>query len=382
LSNIKVLVFYNYFLPGYKAGGPVQSLSNMIGLLSETHDFSVITSAYDLNATAPYDSIRLNEWNRIAVNNKEIPVFYSSVRMNPKEIAAIIKTEAADIVYINGMYSWNFFLLPLFVKTFISKGDASFIISPRGMLQPGALQGKSFKKKIYLELLKLFGLTKNILWHATTADEVIDIKNIFGKKSKVMVASNIPKATIPFVDNNKQAGHLSLVYLSLIAEKKNLLLLINTLKSCKASISLDIYGPVKDEAYWQDCLKEMEQIPSNIIINYKGDVNPDKVQAALAKYDAAILLTKGENFGHALFESLSVGRPIITSHFTPWNELEKRNAGWNVDISDKESIANLLDELAAKTNEEWQLYCKGAHQLAVNYFEEQNFKEEYRMLFE
>jgi hypothetical protein len=38
-------------------------------------------------------------------------------------------------------------------------------------------------------------------------------------------------------------------------------------------------------------------------INYKGMLTAEQVPKVLQHYHASILLSKGENFGHAIFES-------------------------------------------------------------------------------
>jgi len=377
------LVLYEFFYPGYRAGGPVQSLVNMVMALSDVFEFKIVTTAFDLHATQPYSTVALNEWNKIKLyNDITVDVWYSSaIKPSMAELKHAIDAAKPDLIYINGFYT-NHFLYPLLLKKTGSLKNTVLIVAPRGMLQTGALKNKSFQKKAYLQLLKLFGLMKRIDFHATTTDETKDIETIFGYQRNIVVAGNIPKKPVATIHSScKEKGQLKLIYLSLISEKKNLLLLLEILQIAEAAVVLDIYGPVKDENYWQQCLLMIQQMPANITVTYKGDIGPHKVQALMEEYDAKILLTKGENFGHALFESLSVGRPIITSYFTPWNELERKQAGWNVDISNKKSISNLLDALAMKNAEEWQLYCKGAHQLAVNYFDEQDFKDSYQQLF-
>ncbi len=384
LSAIKktILIFYDYFLPGFKAGGPVQSLANLIIALQDEYQFFVITSAYDLGAVVPYATIQTNQWNSLLIGDNKIQTWYADSKINYTAYAEIIKSIETDFVFFNCMYSYRFFLYPLLNKKKLFKGHTKFIISPRGILQPGSLAVKSGKKKVYLFLLKQIMLLRNCSWHATGMEEVVAIQKHFGKKASIQNLSNIPKVPLATLQiSNKQENILRLVHLSLIAPVKNIKTLIQILAVCKQNILLDIYGPVKDEKYWQDCKHALLLLPANIIVAYKGDLQPNNVQQTLQEYDSLISLTTGENFGHALFESLSVGRPIITSYFTPWNNLEEQHAGWNVDINDKKSIADLLDGLAAKPNEEWQLYCKRAHQLAVKYFEEQNFEEEYRKLF-
>ncbi len=384
LSAIKktILIFYDYFLPGFKAGGPVQSLANLIIALQDEYQFFVITSAYDLGAVVPYATIQTNQWNSLLIGDNKIQTWYADSKINYTAYAEIIKSIETDFVFFNCMYSYRFFLYPLLNKKKLFKGHTKFIISPRGILRPGSLAVKSGKKKVYLFLLKQIMLLRNCSWHATGMEEVKAIQKYFGRKVSIYNLSNIPKVPLITIQRtNKKEKVLKLVHLSLIAPVKNIKTLIQVLVECKQCILLDIYGPVKDENYWQDCKQALLLLPANITVVYKGDLQPNNVQQTLQEYDSLISLTAGENFGHALFESLSVGRPIITSYFTPWNNLEEKHAGWNVDINNKDSISNLLEELAAKTNEEWQLYCNAAHELAVGYFEEQNFKESYQKLF-
>ena len=341
-------------------------------------------TAYDLHTVNPYSEMELNKWNAVKLyNDSSVSVWYSSkIKPSLAEFYQVIRSAKPDIVYINGFYT-NHFLYPLLLKKAGLLKGIEFIIAPRGMLQQGALQNKSFQKKAYLQILKLFGLMKNILFHVTTADEAKDIESVFGGRARTIVAGNIPKRPLSVINYpDKEKGKLKLIYLSIISEKKNLLLLLDSLLICNAPIVLDIYGPVKDENYWQDCLAVIKQLPTNITVTYKGDTAPDKVQSLLEEYDAKILLTKGENFGHALFESLSVGRPIITSFFTPWNELADKKAGWNVDIGNVESIGNLLASLADKDANEWKPFCDGALELANEYYQHQSFTNAYKQLFQ
>jgi len=249
-------------------------------------------------------------------------------------------------------------------------------------LQPGALAVKPFKKKAYLKSLQLSGLLNHIVWHATTKDEAGDIGNYIGTKAGIVVAGNIPKVPVMEIHcSGKKENRLKLVYLSLITEKKNLLLLVEALKGCTTEIVLDIFGPVKDTGYWGLCLAAMKNMPATVKVSYKGDVQPGQVQKVLAGYDAMILLTKGENFGHSLFESLSVGRPVITSHFTPWNNLENNKAGWNIDTGNANIVAKQIDGIAAMGMDKWKLFCDGAYQLAQQYFIDQEFEKNYQELF-
>lgn len=384
MSKKTILIVYEYFFPGYKAGGPIQSLVNMILALQHEYTFKVVTTAYDMHETEPYSNIQLNHWNtvQLAPNTPSIEVWYSATpKISIGTFKKVIQQSNAATVYINGLFT-QWFTQPLVLKKSIQLKGVEILICPRGMLQAGALSVKPLKKKLFLSAFKKALLFKGVRWHATNEEEAADIQKNIHRNAKCIVAYNIPKPPVIQVKpSTKQVGNLSLVYLSLITQKKNLLLLMEVLKNCSANIQLAIYGPIKDKAYWQQCELLIQQMPSNITIEYKGDVQPFEVQVTIAQYDAFVLLTKGENFGHALFEALSCGRPIITSHFTPWNNLQEKQAGWNVDIQQPSAIVTLMNQLAEQDSTQWNNYCNNAYAVAGDYYAQLNLLQSYSALF-
>ncbi len=382
-----LLILYDYFIPGFKAGGPIQSLSNMVALLHDKYDFRVITQGYDLNTSAPYDNIVLNEWNNLYLeeSTEPIPVFYTKKGgLDFVAMHRLINQIKPNLVYINGIYTFRFSLQPLLLSYFtIGNLGYKIVVCPRGMLQQGALSVKPFKKKSYLLFLKLSGILKHILWHATNIEELEDIRHFLGNDFKAQIAHNIPRKPVTQVrSSNKKEGELHLVYLSLIAEKKNLDLLIRILLLCKGNISLDIYGPIKEPEFWHTCQDLIKQAPANIIIKYKGLVQPQNVQETLANYHALALLTKGENFGHALVESLGVARPIITSANTPWHFLEEKKAGWILPIDDIKLAAQKMEAICNLNEHRFMEYNHGAYQVVKQYFADNDFEQEYKQLFD
>ncbi len=377
-GKLKLLIFNDYFYPAYKAGGPIQSLVNLISHLDTIYDIYVISSAYDLNEKLPIENIDIGKWVDITLpgNNSKVKVWYVGKNENIKAtIKKAVKEIKPSIVYINGMFTYNYVILPLLVIR-----NVKIVICPRGMIQEGALSGKYLKKKIYLTALRLSGLVKNVWWHATTEVERDDAKKLFGNNINVVVAGNIPKRPVELVDYpDKQSGKLRLVYISLITAKKNLLQAIEAINLSSLDITLDIYGPVKDVSYWEKC--ELAIKKSKGKINYKGTVIPERVQSTFKNYDAGYFLTKAENFGHALYESLSAGRPIITSYFTPWENLESKLAGWNADIENMDDIISILEKAVMVDNSHFKIFCDGAHKIAKEYFSEGFELNDYKKLF-
>jgi glycosyltransferase involved in cell wall biosynthesis len=366
MSKERLLFVYDYFYPAYKAGGPVQSLTNLAISLQDEFEISVLTGSNDLGMTTSLAGILPDQWNDVMLPGakEKIKVWYASSKMGWTGMKDFFRSIQPSVVYLNGIFTFQFVLLPLLLIH-----NSRIVICPRGMLQPGALAGKSLKKKLYIFFLKLTGIISKVSWHATGEEEMRDIKRVFGKSCKVTEAGNIPKPPVEkFYTTEKKEGALRLVHLSVISEKKNLLFTIELISSLEGQISLDIYGPVKDKAYWEKCQAVIRNSKGRI--QYKGDVMPLVVQEVFSKYDAAVFFTKGENFGHALYESLSAGRPIITSYFTPWNNLQMQQAGWNTDIADREQAGKLIRDIAAMDAVSFRPYCEGALALANKYFRE------------
>lgn len=379
-TKLRLLILYDYFYPGYRAGGPIQSLTNLAVALQSQFEVFVITGPRDLHSTEVYSGISINQWTNTSIpGGNNISVYYADEIIDKERYKQLFSELKPDVVYFNNIYSRVFFRLPL---QMLQKSNLclKIVICPRGMLQQGALAVKPLKKKIYLALLRLSGLISNAHWHATNREEADDIARHFKNNKGIVIASNIPKAPLTTISHpGKKPGELRLVFLSLIAEKKNVLLLLQLIKTLQQSVVLDIYGPITDESYWKECSALIEKMPEKV--QYKGDVQPKQVQQVIARYHALILLTKGENFGHALYESLSVGRPIITSYFTPWNNLLHSQAGVNADISDTTDCISQIQHLTDMRQNEYDMFCDGAHHLAEDYYKNLDTDKEYGRLF-
>jgi len=344
MSKKKVAILIDWYLPGNKAGGPVRSIYSLVNLLGEHFDFSIITTNFDLGSSEPYKEIKPDSWVRC--NN--VPVFYfSKDNLGPNSLTKVIHDLNPDILYLNSFWSYYFSILPLQLKK-QNKIAAKIVLAPRGMLGSGALSLKPFKKKLFLFVSKLRGLHKNVTFHATTSLEEKEIRRFF-PSSQIIVASNLNSS--PPVKNRsftKKPGELKLIFLSRVSRVKNLhyaLQLLSELKT-EGQISYDIYGLIEDEIYWNECKAIIQKLPSNIIVNYKGQLSFEQVQDVISQYHFLFLPTLNENFGHAIAECLLSGCPVIISDQTPWNDINKYQCGYAVSLNDvtglKKAILTVL----------------------------------------
>lgn len=358
-----MLVFIDWYLPGYKAGGPIQSVANIISQLKSDFDFKVITSDTDLHQNQPYQQIKSDAWNHY--NNTDV-FYFSATGQTYKQLKTLMLQEQFDVVYINSLFSKYFAIYPLLLSRFNFK-KTKVVIAPRGMLGKGALQLKSTKKNLFLALAKATGLFKNVIWHASTPLESDEIKSVFGNRANVHVALNLTKArAIVPVKRGKTPGVLKLVFLSRIAPKKNLLAIHQYLTAItpKCKIDFDYYGPIDDAAYAHECEMAFKTLPPHIKVNYLGVLAPDDITKVLSNYHLSILPTLNENFGHSIVESWVAGCPVLISNQTPWQNLESNNTGMVVDLNNNTGFIKALQKLTDMTQPEFDLWSTASYNFA------------------
>ncbi len=320
MSNRKVILcFIEFYIPGYKSGGPVRSIENFISIFSKDFDFKIVCRDRDLFDKSPYSNVEIDLWTEIG----GAQVFYASDNaLSFMGIIRLLRETQYDLLYLNSFFCYRFTILPLLARWFGFVEAKTCIIAPRGELSTGALQIKSLKKKVYLFFSRFFGLYKNLLWQVSSEIESKDVsqRGVAGA-AKIIVAPDLLKmAVVNKFDNHPalQSSSLKIIFISRISPIKNLDFLLSTLSSIDVNINLDIYGPLEDEIYWQYCKKLISHMPKNIIVNFYGGVMHNQVQEIFLRYDLFAFPTKGENFGHVIFESLSAGTPVIVSDKTSW----------------------------------------------------------------
>lgn len=377
----KILVCVDWFFPGYKAGGPIQSCRNFVAAMEEAYEIYILSSDRDLGDLQPYDSIRPGEWNGYSRFAK---VYYAPVpEINAAFLEKLVKEINPDFIYLNSMYSFRFTILPLWLM-FRKKISAKLVLAPRGMLQAGAMQFKPAKKKLFIRLIKLAGLEKSIHFHATDEQEKKDIQQYFPKTQAPVMASNFPAAdNTAFLPASKQPNDLKLAYISRLAEKKNIHFILNLLAKMPKTIQceLNLRGEFEDETYRLKCETIIKDLPANITVRLGGAINNDHITSFLQQYHIFVLPTLGENFGHAIFEALSAGRPVLISDKTPWRNLVPQKAGWDIALDQPELFTSVLLAAAAMDENDLNEWCMGAWQLADNFRKNSNIKQQYKQLF-
>ncbi len=351
ITKPTILIFIDWFWPGYIAGGPIQSILSLVNSLNDTFNFKIITTNKDLNSEKKYDNIDPNKWINSPLGCE---IFYTdSKKLNYAVIKKIIDGVHFEIVYINSFFSKYYSIIPLIILNTNYK-NIPIILAPRGMLGDGALALKKIKKKLFILFSKISGIHSKIIWHATSLQEKEEIKKIFHKKNNIVTISNLPKKLKSNPKKSKQINVLKLCFIARISEKKNLKFALKILSKIKeVEIFYNIYGPKEDQIYWEKCKDLILEMPSNIIINYKGIFHPNELEIILAEEQMMFLPTLSENFGHSIVESLLCGCPVITSDQTPWVDLEENNAGFAIPLNNTQKFINVITKMAKLNQEDY-----------------------------
>lgn len=381
MTKKKILVFVDWYLPGYKAGGQIRSVASMVGHLKDQYDFRIITSNSDLHAEAPYEGIPSDTW--VTREDGSKVYYFSAANKTKEQLKKVIFAEQADIIYLNSLFSVFYTLQPLLIRKRLLP-NRKLVLAPRGMLGKGALQIKPLKKKLFLNFAKILGLYKGITWHASSEAEAEEIKLMFGKDCKIHVAIDLVESrTLTKIDRVKNVGKLKAVFLSRISVKKNLegtLKLLAQLPS-NCDVEFDIYGPIEDPEYWKKCEEAIAKLPSNIKANYKGVIENSKVIHVLSGYHLSILLTFNENYGHSIVESMAAGCPVLLSDQTIWKQLEQKNAGWDIPLASETEIMYALQDACSWDQATFEKYSDGALKFANSIFNDEKGIEQNRLLF-
>ena len=379
ISKKKLLILIDWFAPGFKAGGPIQSCINLCTALKGEYIIYVLTTDTDHGESEAYKGIACDTW----LHNDELGVDIYYLKRKTLKAAQIAKQIAfidADFIYLNHLFSPYFVVFPLWLK-YTHQIKAKLIVCPRGALYDTALSLKIYKKRPLLYLYKWMGIHKQVTFHATNEREAVAIKKYFAG-SEVVVANNLPDTNQPiFVSCKKEVGKLNCIFIARIVAIKNLLFLLQIIQQLKEIITLTIVGPVEDEAYWQECRRSISLMPANIIVNYAGAKPKYELCALIQQHHLFILPTTGENFGHSIFEAMLCGRPVLISDQTPWLNLEVQHAGWDLPLLKPEKFAAVIKKVAGYNQTQFDGCANGAWQYASDFIHHTVAKEQYLKLF-
>ncbi len=205
------------------------------------------------------------------------------------------------------------------------------IVSPRGMLEPWALNHKKWKKKLAWWLYQRADLNTAAALHATANSEAKQFERL-GLRQPIYVIPNGVDISSPSSSNQLSTSSLkTALFLSRIHPKKGLPMLVEAWAQVRPQgWRMRIVGP--DEAGHRS---EIEDLVAKASLTetwtFEGAFDDEAKWECFRDADLFILPTYSENFGIAVAEALASGVPVITTTGTPWQGLTDTKSGWWVE---------------------------------------------------
>ena len=375
----KIMILCGYYWPGFKGGGPIQACMNIVENLSDYFEFYVVTSDRDLGDTAPYENVKINAWNDIG---KAHIYYVQQEKRTLKGLEPVINSVPVDAIFMNGFFAPKFTQKPLLLRKKHKLQDTRFILSPRGDFT-GGCRNKKLKKYTYIYLTKLTGLYKGLIWHASSELEAQAIHKKY-PKAKVVTITDLPEKYEPKpLQMTKEKGKLKMIFVSRIFPKKNLKFALEVLKEItEGEVEFDIYGPMEDSAYWEECKTVISQLPGNVHAEYKGKLTHDRVGEAYSAHHVFFFPTLGENYGYVIVEAMMNNcLCLLSKGTTPWDDYVKLT-DLGADLKDRDKMVSDIRRLIEMDHDSFCREVEKTTDFIAKRANPSAHVEKYRQLFE
>jgi len=388
-----VLVFVRYYLPGYRAGGPIRTIANMIDRLGDSFEFKVVTSDRDLGDSKAYPGVETGKWMQ---QGPALVRYFPPGKMTLKTVAEIIQSTPHDVIYLNSFFDPRFTQQVLVNRKLGRLSARPMVLAPRGEFSEGALALERRKKQIFMKFAKLLRLYENLTWQVSSEFEAADLLRVLpiGVGSELggalVVSGHVTVAPdLPATGNvalgsrviEPRIGPLRVCFISRISPKKNLDYALEVLAKVDVPIRFTVYGPVEDPIYWAKCRELIGMLPSNVTVVVEKQIHNSCVIAALEQHDLFFFPTRGENFGHVIHEALRAGLPLLISDQTPWRDLKAKGVGWELPLDDVSAFATHIKMVAGWSSDELNRTAIRARALANQVANDPSVVEANRNLF-
>ena len=360
-----VLILLGCFWPGNDSSGPNQSFISLARALGDTFEFRVVARDGATGAP-PGAGADVDRWIDLGFAKAR----YRRVgHFGAIGLGRLIAQTPHDVLWLNSMFDREFSLPALVLRRLGLIARKPTLLSPRGELGFGALNLKSSRKLFFLEAARRLDLWRGVTLHATSEAEAADIERGPAARRPIVIARNIRLVAETPTYAPSANGVLRVAFVGRIAPVKQLDFALDSLGKVGSRVDFDIYGPAEDEAYWRRCRKLISALPENVRATWRGETANAEILRRMAEIDLFFLPTAGENFGHAIFEALACGVPVLVSDQTPWRDLAARRAGWDLPLAAPETFVETIEALAAMPEDQRTALRRGARAVAQAYVE-------------
>jgi len=253
----------------------------------------------------------------------------------------------ADICHIHGV--WN---VPEWWAAYLARrAGVPYVISPRGMLLPQAMERGRWRKAAAFALLDGRNLRGASMLHATSGLEADALRALEVGVPIAMVPNGVDVQGADVASGGFR-GRLGIpgdgfvvLFLGRLHRIKRLDLLAEAfavLRATHPGAHLVLAGP-DEQGLAPDLMRRLAAHAP--FVHIIGDVHGGDKWALLKDADVTVQCSDSESFGLAVVESLASGVPAVVARTCPWREIETQGCGLWVEQT-APAIAAALRDLA------------------------------------
>jgi len=295
------------------------------------HDVEVLTLSQKDDDRDPADDLCFGKESRVG-------------RLNVGPRRGTGPREKADIVHIHGLWRPQFWSEARMAGR---KGEL-VVVSPHGMLLPAAFRTSRWKKWLaWIAYQRRLLRTVDAL-HATSTLEEAALR-AFGFNQPIAVIPNPVDFNNVSLNPSKRLSELAggkriVLFLGRLHPIKGLDLLLRAWAKVgsteRKEWKLVLAGPDQD-GYQRFLQKMVQRLNLEGEVLFPGPVGNLEKWEWYAGSDLVVLPSKSENFGLSAGEALVAEKPVLASHGTPWQDLERWGCGWWVSRNELAWVAAL-----------------------------------------
>lgn len=224
------------------------------------------------------------------------------------------------------------------------------VVTPRGMLEPWALQHGARKKRVAWHLYQRSALQQAAQIHVTSAMEKQHVEAL-GLALPISVVPNGVVVPDTWPAAMPRDGRRRALFLSRLHPKKGVPLLLRAwAELAPVGWELVLAGP-DDGGHTGEVRRLIGQLGLSKHVSLIGPVDDTEKWAWYQGSDLFILPTHSENFGVVVSEALLAGTPVVTTMGAPWRELQTHRCGWWVEPTEP-AITNALRQALACSDDQ------------------------------
>jgi glycosyltransferase involved in cell wall biosynthesis len=268
-----------------------------------------------------------------------VPVHYAERTFPRRFFGARIRrplTDAlarADVCHIHGV--WN---VPEWWASHLARAAVvPYVISPRGMLQPEAMQRGRARKALAWALLDGRNVRGAALLHATSEQEAVALRALDPGAPIAVVPNGVDLSGAHGVSRGFRArlgipaDAFVVLFLGRMHRIKRLDLIADAFAAaCPAHpcMHLVLAGP-DEHGLVPDLVRRLSGVASHV--HAIGPIHGADKWALVKDADVMVQCSDSESFGLSVVESLASGVPVVVTRTCPWSEIETHECGFWVE---------------------------------------------------